>query len=422
MATQKHNDWLHRFVVFTVLCTFALIGMGGLVTSQEAGLAVPDWPTSFGYNMFLLPFDQWIGKFGTFEEHSHRLMASIVGLLTAVATCWIWSWETTGKTRNLALAGIIITLGLLGVRTQWMFIAMACAATAVIIFSIIRLYRDRNALRWWATLAYCIVIVQGVLGGLRVTQLKEQIGVFHGTLAQLFLLVLGAIALFTSQWWRKSHAAKDINDLAPRVVRSHFFYATLLIFLQLIIGATMRHQHAGLPVWDFPRAHGQWWPSTNEDSLALYNANRNLLQEQLHAGQIAIDTRGNPTLFLTTGKPIQANHITLHMTHRIMALLILGLILGAVIVTHKKLGAQHALSRVSLLWLGLTLMQATLGALTVLNYKPADIATLHVLFGAGSLLTGTIGTLVSRSQELPVLTGKAVTENDNTLKMEAINW
>ena len=160
MATQKHSDCLHRFVMFAMLCTFALIGMGGLVTSREAGLAVPDWPTSFGYNMFLLPFGQWIGKFGIFEEHSHRLVASLVGLLTAVITGWIWARETTSKTRIFALIGITITLGLLGVRTQWMFIAIAYTASAMIIFSILWLQRDRKALRWWATLAYCIVIIQ----------------------------------------------------------------------------------------------------------------------------------------------------------------------------------------------------------------------------------------------------------------------
>ncbi len=421
MATQKHSDWLHRFAMFAMLCTFALIGMGGLVTSREAGLTVPDWPTSFGYNMFLLPFSQWIGKFGIFEEHSHRLIASLVGLLTAVITGWIWARETTGKTRILALIGIIITLGLLGVRTQWMFIAIAYTASAMIIFSILKLQRDRKALRWWATLAYCIVIIQGVLGGLRVTQLKDQIGVFHGTLAQLFLVVLGAIVLFTSRWWKESRAIRNIKDLVPRVVRSHFFYATLLIFLQLIIGATMRHQHAGLPVWEFPKAHGQWWPTVSEDSLALYNANRDTLQKRLHATQKAMDPDGNPTVFLTTGKPIQTNHITLHMTHRIMALLILGLVLGAVIVTHKKLGARHTLSRLSLLWLGLILIQATLGALTVLKYKPADIATLHVLFGAGSLLIGTMGTLVSRSRKLPALVAKTTAETNNALKLETVS-
>ena len=81
------------------------------------------------------------------------------------------------------------------------------------------------------------MIVQGVLGGLRVTQLKDQIGVLHGTLAQIFLIVLTCIALFTSRWWKESKAAKTVESLVPRVVRSHFFYATLLIFLQLILGA-----------------------------------------------------------------------------------------------------------------------------------------------------------------------------------------
>ena len=99
--------------MLTVLCTLILICMGGLVTSNEVGLAVPDWPTSFGYNMFLLPLDHWLGKGGVFEEHSHRLMAALVGLLTAIMTGWIWVRETTGKTRIIALSGIST------VRLKW---------------------------------------------------------------------------------------------------------------------------------------------------------------------------------------------------------------------------------------------------------------------------------------------------------------
>jgi heme A synthase len=89
------------------------------------------------------------------------------------------------------------------------------------------------------------------------------------------------------------------------------------------------------------------------------------------------------------------------MFHRVMAVLIFGLVLGTVIVAHRKLGARHFLSRTSLLWLGLILAQATLGALTVLKYKPADIATLHVLFGALSLGTGVLSTVISRTKENP---------------------
>ena len=135
--------------------------------------------------------------------------------------------------------------------------------------------------------------------------------------------------------------------------------------------------------------------------LAKYNADRSALQNQLHANKQTLDAAGNPTIFLTTGKGIQATHISLHMFHRVTALLILGLVLGTAILTHRKLGGGHVLSKLSLLWLGLVLVQATLGILTVLKYKPADIATLHVLVGAATLLTGAMGTVISRSRELP---------------------
>ena len=103
---------IFRFSVVTVFLSFCLIGLGGLVTSREVGMAVYDWPTSFGSNMFLLPLDQWLGKFGVFEEHSHRLLAAIVGLLTACLTSWLWFREAKGRPRLIALAGIFVTLGL----------------------------------------------------------------------------------------------------------------------------------------------------------------------------------------------------------------------------------------------------------------------------------------------------------------------
>ena len=102
-------------------------------------------------------------------------------------------------------------------------------------------------------------------------------------------------------------------------------------------------------------------------------------------------------------QPIRASEIHLQMFHRIMAVLILGLVLGTAVLAHRKLGGGHCLCRMAWWWLGLILVQATLGALTVLQYKPADIATLHVLFGALSLGLGAMGTLISRTKELPAL-------------------
>ena len=122
----------------------------------------------------------------------------------------------------------------------------------------------------------------------------------------------------------------------------------------------------------------------------------------------ATDSRGNPVTFLVTPKgalqKIRSVDINLHMLHRLVAILILGLVLGAVLLMYRKLGIRHVLTRIALGWLGLILLQGVLGALTVLKYKPADIATAHVLCGAFTLLTGVIGTLISYTKHLPAMT------------------
>ena len=139
MGSPSHSPWLQRFAVFAVMCTLILVGMGGLVTSKEAGMAVYDWPTSFGYNMFLLPLDRWLGIGGVFEEHSHRLIAMLVAALTAILTAWLWIRETTGPSRVIALGAIFLTMGLMGARAQSMLIAMAIFAAALAAFSIFKI-------------------------------------------------------------------------------------------------------------------------------------------------------------------------------------------------------------------------------------------------------------------------------------------
>tara|TARA_A100001037_G_scaffold305472_1_gene345807 strand:+ start:313 stop:1575 length:1263 start_codon:yes stop_codon:yes gene_type:complete len=410
------NKGLNRFAMFVVFATLCLIGMGGLVTSREAGLAVHDWPTSFGYNMFLLPLDQWLGKFGIFEEHSHRLLASLVGLLTAGLAGWLWVRESTGHKRKMALAGIVLTLGLMGVRTPSTFVAMALLAVVIAGISVWHIYQDRTALRWWGTLAYSMVIIQGVLGGLRVTQFNDEIGIFHGILAQLFLIVLVCIAVFSSLWWKITPTSSGAGEMAPKVIRFHFIAATAAILLQLILGATMRHQHAGLAVWDFPKAHGQWWPATDAASMQQYRSDRATLQKNLNEQKRVTDAEGRPMIFLSTGRDLQAGHVILHMLHRVGALLILGLVLCTVVLAHKRLGGSHCLSRLSLVWLALIVVQGILGALTVLKYKPADIATAHVVCGALSLLTGVIATIISHAKCLP----PATRENSQGIAMARV--
>src|SRR5437868_11008574 len=151
-VTGRRFRWLHRFAWFTSIATLLLICSGGMVTSKGVGLAVPDWPTTFGYNMFLFPASKWIG--GIFFEHTHRLIASTVGFLTIILAASLWFLD----------------------RRRWVRILGIAAVGAV--------------------------ILQGVLGGLRVTMLKDEIGIFHACLAQAFFGLIVIIALVTSRSWR----------------------------------------------------------------------------------------------------------------------------------------------------------------------------------------------------------------------------
>ncbi|HVY70879.1 MAG TPA: COX15/CtaA family protein [Verrucomicrobiae bacterium] len=316
------QPWLHRFAVLTAVATLGLIGMGGLVTSHGAGMAVPDWPTTYGYNMFLFPVSLWKG--GIFYEHSHRLWASLVGLLTTILAVWLWIKE------------------------------------------------PRRWLRWLGTGAWFAVVLQGVLGGLRVTLYKDQIGIFHATLAQLFFIGICAIALFTSAWWIKAGSWREA--VVPEQVRRLILASTLLVLLQLVLGATMRHQHAGLAVPDFPLAYGKLWPATDAASLDAINHQR-------------LDSRDF--------KAITATQIQLHMAHRVGAVLTSAMVLLTAWQIRRLRGLPVAARRLGGWWAGLILAQFTLGVVTVLSNKAADIATAHVLCGALSLLTGSLLAIIS---------------------------
>src|SRR6185503_13071025 len=153
MKRCAQNPWLHRFAVFTAMVTLFLICVGGIVTSKGVGMAVPDWPNTYGYNMFLFPISKWVG--GVFYEHSHRLVASGVGMLTIALAVWTW------------------------------------------------LTKQRPWLRQMTFWAVILVSVQGILGGLRVVKMKDEIGIFHAGLAQLFLCYMVTVAVFLSGWWQK---------------------------------------------------------------------------------------------------------------------------------------------------------------------------------------------------------------------------
>src|SRR5215204_5155333 len=114
MIKSSYHPRLHLIAVLTACATFPLIFMGGLVTSHGAGMSVPDWPNSYGYNMFLFPPRLWIG--GIFYEHTHRLMGTVVGLLSIALCVAAWKTEPRRWVRALAMAvlAVVIVQGILG--------------------------------------------------------------------------------------------------------------------------------------------------------------------------------------------------------------------------------------------------------------------------------------------------------------------
>ena len=294
---------LHRFSKFVAGCTVLLVLAGSLVTSTASGLSVPDWPTTYGSNMFTFPPSKWVG--GIFYEHSHRLIASSVGFLTIVLAVWLWVAEPR----------------------RWM--------------------------RWLGVTALGAVIAQGVLGGLTVLFfLPAAISTAHAGLAEIFFCLTIAIALFTSPAWIAGYGVKvpGVDDVMLRRVA---MAATALIFVQILLGATMRHTGAGLAIPDFPLMFGHLVPDHWDPKIAV------------------------------------------HFAHRVGASVVVLAVLAAwghVWFHHRR---RAELFRPASLMLGLVAIQVTLGALTVLSQRNVLINSLHVVCGALVLTTSLVLTLRS---------------------------
>jgi cytochrome c oxidase assembly protein subunit 15 len=173
----------HRLALVTLAATLVLILFGGLVTNTGAALAVPDWPSTFGYNLFLYPWSHMVG--GIFYEHTHRLLGAVVGLLT------------------LGLAAL--------------------------------LWRAGGRFRWLGLAASVAVVAQGVLGGLRVVLLQNTLAIVHGSLAQAFFGLLSAIVFLTSR-----AAERPPRDLDPSL-RPLTLAAAAVVYLQIVLGALLTH-------------------------------------------------------------------------------------------------------------------------------------------------------------------------------------
>jgi cytochrome c oxidase assembly protein subunit 15 len=186
------SPWPYRVAVLLVSATFPLIWVGGLVTTYDAGMAVPDWPSTYGYNLFLYPWQTWIfGPFDIFIEHGHRMLGATVGLI--------------------AIALVLVT---------WWF-------------------DSRNWVKALATITLAQVIVQGVIGGLRVVANDVELAKVHGIVGPTFFALCVAMAVVTSRLWHG--AAKTAPHPQGGKLQRLAIITAALVLLQIAVGAHLRH-------------------------------------------------------------------------------------------------------------------------------------------------------------------------------------
>tara|TARA_Y100000590_G_scaffold307490_1_gene347168 strand:+ start:1987 stop:2985 length:999 start_codon:yes stop_codon:yes gene_type:complete len=316
---QRQKTLLRRLSKLTVFSTLFLIFAGALVKSHEVGLSVPDWPTTYGEQMFSFPVSKMVG--GIFYEHGHRLTATLVGFFMLIQAFW------------------------LGISDEQLW------------------------LKKLGYIALTAVILQGLLGGITVLLfLPPVVSILHGILAQTFFILTIIIAYALS----KERTNRPEIEVFTKPIHKSALIMGGMVYIQLILGALMRHTASGLAIPDFPTMGGLWLP--NFSDTMVYNI--------------------NALLFDLDQDMVSKSQVIIHFSHRIGAVLVTAAILYFFYrfrSVNKNKGVQQAL------WLltGIVLIQFTLGAITVLTVRAPYIASFHVVTGAA--LLGVCTLLIMRS-------------------------
>lgn len=281
------NVWLHRFSLLVAGVTLFLVIAGASVTSTGSGLAVPDWPLSFG--QFFPPMEG-----GVFYEHGHRMIAGVVLVLMLVLTVWLYKKDDRVWVRRLALVGMLS------------------------------------------------LVLQALLGGLTVLlKLPTQVSVSHAALAMAFFSLTVSVALFTSPGWMRAQADKRVA--AGASLSRLALITTAAIYLQILVGAVMRHTGAGLAIPDFPLSYGRIFP------------------------------------------PYVSTPIMINYAHRVGALIVTVCVVFLIARIMRGHRGELDLYRPALLLSLVVVVQLLLGALTIWTRRSVVPTTAHVAVGAATL-------------------------------------
>ncbi len=287
----EHRPNLTGFAFLTLAVTLILLYAGGFTTTIGAGMVFPDWPLSNGS----LNPPGWTTDEAMLAEHSHRLLGALVGLLTLTLAVWI------------------------------------------------HLREDRKWLRRLGWFAFGLVVFQGLLGGFRVLLVSLDLAKIHGVMAQLYLCTLTALVVGLSRWWRDlPQAVPEAAERAWARMRTLGLVLCAGVFVQLVVGAIMRHRGAGMAIPYFPhaRSDGGWLPAAWSWAVQI------------------------------------------HFLHRVLAVVILALLIAWMVALFRSPGVTRAMKKLAVAALALVCIQIALGAEIIWSSRAPFQTTLHVLNGA----------------------------------------
>ena len=301
--------WLRRFSKLTVFSTLFLIFAGALVKSHEVGLSVPDWPTTYGKQMFAFPLSDMVG--GIFYEHGHRIIATIVGFLTMIQAIWLGFSHHADWLKKLGFS------------------------------------------------ALAVVIIQGLFGGITVLFfLPPLVSIIHGILAQTFFIMTIINAYSMSQ-----ERENRIDNGMGQSIRKGALLMGGFVYIQLILGALMRHTASGLAIPDFPTVGGMWIPTFSSEMME--NINYILFDLDLDS--------------------VSKGQVIIHFIHRLGAVIVTGTIGYFYAKYGKTIKASQRSKTVFISIIVIVIIQFSLGVLTVPSARSPYIASFHVVTGAALL-------------------------------------
>ncbi|WP_200761703.1 COX15/CtaA family protein [Poriferisphaera corsica] len=309
----------HITAILLFLITFILITVGGNVTSLDQGLAVPDGWTTFGHWTLIAPPSVWWENMGTFWEHSHRLFGNAAGILS-------------------------IALVLLAYIKQ----------------------RDRIWLPNTALLLLLMIVVQGIMGVYRVTELSTALALIHGVFGQVILATCVLLVAATSKLWiNYTKSWKPNQQLTLKTLRIMSLLMVFFLLIQLILGAGVRHSKSALAIPDFPKMHGEWIPPLTQAAVDAkfdeYKAQKVFTREYT------------------------VSQVHLHLTHRLLAFFILFFGLIYFIMMLKQSRISPILLGPAFTVINLLFLQVILGILVIWSNDYPINATVHQACGAALL-------------------------------------